>query len=62
MHIDINGMGVFASPYLIRRGRKRRRNGEACRAVIENIMFVSFDIFLSGETRKGTGMARLAEQ
>ena len=45
MHIDMNGVGVFASPYPIRRDRKRRRNGEACRAVIENIMFVSFDIF-----------------
>ena len=28
----------------IRRDQKQRRNGEACRAVIENTMLVSFDI------------------
>ena len=35
----------------IRRDQKQRRNGEACRAVIENIMLVSLISSLSGETR-----------
>ena len=45
----------------IRRDQKQRRNGEACRAVIENTMLVSSDISLSGETRNSVGMTRLAE-
>ena len=60
----------------IRRDQEQRRNGDACRAVIEIIILVSFDIkfirrdqkqrrdgkasSLSGETRNSVGMARLA--
>ena len=48
----------------IRRDRKQRRNGEACRAVTENTMLVFFFFIskLSDETRNSVGMARLAEQ
>ena len=40
----------------------QRRNGKACRAVVENTMLLSFDIKIFSETRNSVGMARLVEQ
>ena len=37
-------MLVSSDIKFIRRDQEKRRNGEACRAVIENTMLVSFDI------------------
>ena len=37
---------------LIRRDHKQGRNGEVCRAVIENTMLVSFDIKFLGQDQK----------
>ena len=39
-------------PFDIRRDQKQRKNGEACRAIIENNMLVPFDIRRDQKQRK----------